>query len=415
MIDMTYLARQPILSKTGEILGYEILFRDTESLMGVNEDSVITSSVVSSIVNIFGIENVIGQYLGFIKVNSAFLEHELFAALPKERFVFSLFDRELETPEHCSKLIELHKSGYRFAINDTSLEALPDAPELLRSVDYLKIDTVALPPQHCGRLMEQCRTYGIEVIASKVETHEIYDAFYNLEAAYFQGYYLRKPKIFENATIRASDEAILQIWNLIHEDAPTDAVVEAFEGHHALAVQLLRFINSAFFSMQKEITSIRHLIVLLGRQQLSRWLMLLLYSQKGSANKNSHPLLLMVVNRTEIMTGLLKLIRPDCGRSDIESAYLVGMLSLIHLLFHMQHREILTHLHVSKEIEEAMFEADCFLGQLLVMTRHIEHNDIEAINRFVVHYRLDPERVRGLIVEAMQKVNQFDEAMSRLN
>ena len=414
MTDMTYLARQPILSKTGEILGYEILFRDTESLTEVKEDSVITSSVVSNIVNIFGIENVIGHYLGFIKVNIDFLEHELFASLPKERFVFSLFENELSAPEHCSKLIALSKTGYRFAINDTSLESLPDAPELLGAIDYLKIDTVALPPQQCTRLMAQCREHGIEVIASKVETHEAYDAFYELGASYFQGYYLRKPKLFENATIRAGDEAILQIWNLVQGDAPTDEIVEAFERHHALAVQLLRFINSAFFSMKQEITSIRHLIVLLGRQQLSRWLMLLLYSQKASANKNSHPLLLMVVNRTEIMTGLLQLLRPDCSRSDIESAYLVGMLSLIHLLFHMQHREILTHLNVSKEIEESMFEADCFLGRLLVMTRYIERNDTEQIGAFVAEQRLDPAKVNLLIVEAMKKVNRFDEAMNSL-
>ncbi|MDX1296298.1 MAG: EAL domain-containing protein, partial [Sulfurimonadaceae bacterium] len=343
-MDMTYLARQPILSKTGEILGYEILFRDEHNLGTVQEDSIITSSVVSNIVNIFGIENVIGKYLGFIKVNIDFLEHELFASLPKERFVFSLFDHELVNPSNCSKLIELSKEGHRFAINDTSMTELPDDPALLKSIDYIKIDTVAMQPEACDKLMQQCRDHSIEVIASKVETHEVYDALYSMGAHYFQGYYLSKPKLFENATIRAEDEAIMQIWNLLNDDASTDDIVDAFEHHHALAVQLLRFINSAFFSMQKEITSIRHLIVLLGRKQLSQWLMLLLFSQRGASQKNSHPLLLMVINRTEIMTGLLCLIKPECTKGEIESAYLVGMLSLIHLLFHMQHREILNHL-----------------------------------------------------------------------
>jgi EAL and modified HD-GYP domain-containing signal transduction protein len=114
------------------------------------------------------------------------------------------------------------------------------------------------------------------------------------------------------------------------------------------------------------------------------------------------------------MTGLQQLLRPESSRADRESAYLVGMLSLIHLLFHMQHREILTHLNVSQEIEEAMFEAECALGELLVMTRYIESNDIEAINRFVSDNRLDPKKVNALIVEAMKKVNLFDEAISSL-
>ena len=413
-MDMTYLARQPILSKTGEILGYEILYRDPGSLTSLREDSVITASVVSSIVNIFGIEHVIGNYLGFIKVNLTFLEHELFASLPKERFVFSLFDRELRDTAACRKLVGLAAEGYRFAVNDTDMERLPEDPELLRSLSYLKIDTVAVDRDRAPGLIAQCAERKIAVIASKVETHDVYDFYHQAGAEYFQGYYLRKPKIFENATIKASEAAILKIWNLIHDDASTDAIVDAFESQHALAVQLLRFINSAFFSLQREVTSIRHLIVLLGRQQLLQWLMLLLASQKASEHKSSHPLLLMVVNRTEIMTGLLKLIKPGCSRDELESAYLVGMLSLIHLLFHMQHREILTHLHVSKEIEEAMFEADCFLGRLLIMTRHIENNDVAAIDRFVSEQRLDPAAVNRIIVEAMKKVNLFDEAMNAL-
>ena len=413
-MEMTYLARQPILGKTGEILGYEILYRDPDSLGTLREDSVITSSVVSSIVNIFGIEHIIGQYLGFIKVNLAFLQDALFASLPRERFVFSLFDRELEQPKELNILVDLVKKGYRFAINDTALTRLPEDEKLLNAIDYIKIDSLTLAPDDCRHLVEQCRKHGIEIIASKVETHEAYDAFYDLGADYFQGYYLRKPKLFENATIKASEAAILNLWNLIQEDAATDAIVDAFEAHHALSIQLLRFINSAFFSMRREITSIRHLIVLLGRRQLLQWLMLLLASQKASEHKNSHPLLLMVVNRTEIMTGLQQLLRPESSRADRESAYLVGMLSLIHLLFHMQHREILTHLNVSQEIEEAMFEAECALGELLVMTRYIESNDIEAINRFVSDNRLDPKKVNALIVEAMKKVNLFDEAISSL-
>lgn len=410
-MDMTYLARQPILSNSGEILGYEILYRDPDALGTLREDSIITSSVVNSIVNLFGIDHIIGKYLGFIKVNLAFLEDDLLHSLPRDRFVFSLFDRELANVEPCERLIALAQQGFRFAINDTSLDALPEAPKLLNAIDYLKIDTLALEADSCKPLMKQCRSHDIEVIASKVETHDTYDRFHKLGADYFQGYYLRKPKLFENATIKASEAAILHIWNLIQGDASTDAVVEAFEAQHALSVQLLRFINSAFFSMKREITSIRHLIVLLGRRQLLQWLMLLLASQKASEHKSSHPLLLMVVNRTEIMTGLLRLLRPECSRNELESAYLVGMLSLIHLLFHMQHREILTHLNVSKEIEDAMFEADCFLGRLLVMTRYIESNDISEIDRFVAEHRLDRKQVNRLIVEAMKKVNLFDEAM----
>lgn len=413
-MDMTYLARQPIISKTGEILGYEILFRDERTAFELDEESVITSAVVNSIVNVFGIESIVGNYLGFIKVNRAFLEQGLFKTLPKEQFVFSLFERELSEPQAYQPLIKLAKAGYRFAINDTSLHHLPDDPTLLKAIHFLKVDTVALAPEQCRDLFEQCQHHNIEVIASKVENHDVYDAFYDLGASYFQGYFLSKPKLFENATIRADDQAVMQVWNLLEQGASTDELVNALEAQHALAVQLLRFVNSAFFSLKREVTSIRHLIVLLGRKQLSNWLMLLLVSQVGSRHKNGHPLMLMVINRTEIMTGLLRLLRPDAPRKDFESAYLVGMLSLIHLLFHMLHREVLRHLNVSKEIEEAMFEAQNFYGELLTITRAIEHNDTKTIDTYVQRHHLDPAKVNLIIVEAMKKVNDFDTALAAI-
>lgn len=61
-----------------------------------------------------------------------------------------------------------------------------------------------------------------------------------------------------------------------------------------------------------------------------------------------------------------------------------------------------------------MFEGDCFLGRLLVMTRYIESNDAVQINELVNRHRLDPKRVNELIVTAMKKVNEFDEAMGML-
>ena len=129
-------------------------------------------------------------------------------------------------------------------------------------------------------------------------------------------------------------------------------------------------------------------------------------------NKNAptnHPLLLMIINRTEIMSGLLKLVKPDASQSDRDTAYLVGMLSLIHLLFEIEHREFLRKLRVTDEVEEAMFEATGFFGQLLVVTRYIENADTTQINEFIKQYNINVDEMNSLIAEAMIRVNLFDE------
>jgi EAL and modified HD-GYP domain-containing signal transduction protein len=150
------------------------------------------------------------------------------------------------------------------------------------------------------------------------------------------------------------------------------------------------------------------IINLLGRDALANWLLIFMVSSKDEGKKVNHPLLLMVINRTEIMVRLLKLIKPNASMQEKSTAYLVGMLSLIHLLFQIEHREFLHKLRVTDEVEEAMFEAKGFFGQLLVMTRYIEKADSAHIKEYIKEYNLDANDMNKIISEAMIKVNQFD-------
>ncbi|MEN8304084.1 MAG: hypothetical protein ABFQ64_08430, partial [Campylobacterota bacterium] len=120
-------------------------------------------------------------------------------------------------------------------------------------------------------------------------------------------------------------------------------------------------------------------------------------------------LLLMVINRTEIMLGLLKLVKSNASQSEKDTAYLVGMLSLIYLLFEIEHREFLHKLRVTDEIEEAMFEATGFFGQLLTMTRYVENIDTKEINKFIKKHKINVDEMNTLIADAMIRVNLFDE------
>ncbi len=203
----------------------------------------------------------------------------------------------------------------------------------------------------------------------------------------------------------------MQLWNMLQCEVEIDELVRAFELNHMVSLKLIRFINSAIFSLRNPVSSIRHVLTLMGREPLSRWIMLLMFSESQESDQNNIPLLLMVVNRTELMTKLLNLIVPHPTKAQSAAAYFVGMLSLIHLLFHIPHRDVLKRLNVAPDIERALFEGDGFYGELLTMVRSIEMLDSEGIEKFLAKHSLDSSVLEPLIAEAMEKVNQFDEAM----
>lgn len=187
-------------------------------------------------------------------------------------------------------------------------------------------------------------------------------------------------------------------------------LVEAFQSNHAISLKLLRFINSAAFSLRNPVSSIEQVLTLMGRDPISRWIMLMMFSEQGSSEKRV-PLLLMVVHRTELMSALVQVINPKATKKDISMAYFAGMLSLIHLLFHMSQRDVLSKLNISYEIEQAVLEGEGFLGEMLDLVRSIEMFDTEAIETYLQTLGLKYAIIEPIITQVMEKVNTFEKAM----
>jgi c-di-GMP phosphodiesterase len=411
---MSLIGRQPVCNADYLIIGYDILFRD-EKLSPDFSDISISASVLNRILNEFGLESVLGGYLGFLKADIEFLQSDIVTTIPSEHFVLMILESSLFHPELESVLKNLYDKGYRFGLNS----CIPDTKTLERieslksCLSYIRIDVLRSLDMNCSDSFKRLKLMGQTVIASKVETHEILDRYKEYGADLYQGYYIKRPHTIENESLSMSQESIVRIWDLLQRDADISVIVKALEQDHALVLQMLQFINSSFFSFSSAITSVKQVIALIGRKAFGNWLLLLLVSHKSGGN-NNHPLLLMVINRTEILSGLLILTTPKYTREELDTAYLVGMLSLIHLLLNMDHREFLHKLHVSDEIEEAMFEAQGRWGQLVTMTRHIENMDFESLQPFIKRYNINTVQLDELIAKAMEKVNAFD-AMIQTN
>ncbi len=407
---MSILGRQSVSNDKYEIFAYDILYRSDMTNI-CSTDLSTSASSIASVLNDFGFENVIGTYKGFVRVDTQFLSEDLIYSISNEQFVLMILQSSLLDEKLPQKLNELTLKGYTFGLNDTIVnkDTLGTIVSFIDYIDSVKIDVLQSDTASVDRLIKILRLKNKTIIAAKVETDELYQEYKLKGADYFQGYYIKRPNIIESTSFNASQEQVLLIWNLLQNDADTKEIVRSLESSHALILKLMQYINSSFFSFRTQISSVNQIINLLGRNALSNWLLLFMLSTKDKGTPSNHPLLLMVINRTEIMLGLLKLVRPNASQSDRDTAYLVGMLSLIHLLFEIEHREFLHKLRVTDEVEEAMFEASGFFGQLLIMTRHIENTDTTHLDKYIQKYNINVDEMNSLIAKAMIRVNIFDE------
>lgn len=402
----SYIGRQPIVNKRGALFAYDLFYS------GQKGGSHATSTLINDLHSAFGLNRILGKRTGFIRADYTFIFHDLLALLPQERVVYALIEDINVDEQMIEHLKKLSFQGYRFALNDFAYteENVVRFTPLFPYMEFIKIDIPRSPRIKRDDILK-LKALGLVVIAAKIESHDIHSECVAKGFDYFQGYFISKPKILENSSFSLEHESVIQLWNMLQCEVEIDDLVKAFEVNHMISLKLIRFINSAVFSLKNPVSSIRHVLTLMGREPLSRWIMLLLFSEAQESDKNTIPLLLMVVNRTELMTKLLGLITLNPTKSQNATAYFVGMLSLIHLLFHIPHRDVLKRLNVAPEIERALFEGDGFYGELLTTVRAIEMSDSEGIDRFLSKHGLEYKVLEPLIVEAMEKVNQFDEAM----
>lgn len=406
-----YVGRQPIIDSRAKIGAYDLLYRES----GQNAPNSLTAAVIANLLGEFGMETILGKHIGFVRIDGEILQNDLIHTLPKEKIVYTLFPDVEITETLIRKLESLRAEGYVFALNDciyTDETAERIAP-LIPWLSYIKIDPNQSDLKTVERDMGRLRESGVRLIGVKIETNDTYDLCRSMGFDYFQGYFISQPNIIKNTTFLPEQEAILHLWNLLQGESEMSVLVDAFQKNPTISLKLLQFINSAAFSLRNPVSSIEHVLTLMGRDPIARWIMLMLFSEGEGSPYNRAPLLLMVINRTELMSALAELLDPPISKAEKAKAYFVGMLSLIHLLFHMPHREVLAKLNISDEIRQALLEGSGFYGELLDTVRSIELFDTETIENTLRSKGLEYRLIEPLLKQTMDKVNAFETGMEK--
>lgn len=155
---------------------------------------------------------------------------------------------------------------------------------------------------------------------------------------------------------------LLELISLVAADAETHVLEHVFTRAPDLTFRLLRLVNSVGMRSRVEICSIRHAITVLGRTQLQRWVQLLMYAEQFGESSTMAPLLLAALIRARRLEswahyGWLN-TTPD-------SAFLLGMLSLLDRLFQKPLPELIASLPLTEKMSLALLQHEGVLGAAL--------------------------------------------------
>jgi EAL and modified HD-GYP domain-containing signal transduction protein len=369
--DEFFLARQPILGRDQKLVAFELLFRAAPE----HEDAQLTdyaaaTATVISHVSQLGMEQVVGEQLAFVNVDEVVLMSDFVRFLPSDRVILEILETVQPTDEVMARVRELKELGFKFALDDV-IGHSEQVSKLIDLVDVIKIDLQGISRDELGCLVQSLRGSRQKLLAEKVETVEEFRLCMELGFEYFQGYYFARPAILSGKKISPSELVVLRLLELIGSDADNATIEAAVKRDALLSLNLLRLVNSRAAGPGRHIESVSQALVQLGRSQLQRWLQILLYSAPDGRVELDSPLLQMATTRGRLLELMSQTLRPG-DVAGAETAFTVGIMSLMDALLSIPMAAILDRVDVSQDVRAALLDRVGDYGAMLGVAEELE-------------------------------------------
>jgi len=391
------VARQPIFDSKKNIFGYELLFcSGLDNYFQTEQTDRESSLVVVDSFLLFGMQSLTDGRRAFLKFNHSLLVQQYATLLPKEQAVIEI----LKTVEPDSKVIAacktLKEKGYLIALDEFALRAKLNP--LIEFAKILKIDFQSTPPDLRKQLAKKFRPLGIEILAENVETHDQFREAVQQGYTYFQGFFFCKPEIVAGHDIPAMKVNYLALLNAINKSEPDLAEVERMiKRDSSLCFKLLRYLNSAAFYFEGNITSIRHALSLLGVKEVRRWACLVALAAVGADRPSA------LVVSSMVRACFCELLAPLTAFANRTSElFLAGLLSMMDAILGQPMESILRQIPLSPDVKETLLGRKSKLQDIFELVTCYEKGDWEKNAEIAFRLKLDEVKVAEAYLQSIK-------------
>ena len=197
--------------------------------------------------------------------------------------------------------------------------------------------------------------------------------------------------------LKASRLVLLNMLNLVRQEADAAAIADVAKRDPGLAAQLLLQANAAQHGLRTPITGLEQAILMMGRQALYRWLAVAVF-RSGSDRPLDRTLLEMALSRGRFMEAVAQ----SQGHADLaDELFLLGVLSLVDVLLGLPMPELVKRISLSPPVQQALVETDGPLAPFLMLTIGMEKGIERRVGQLALQLKLDAAALPTLRTEAL--------------
>lgn len=357
-----YVARQAIFDRRLNVIGYELLYRDSHENRARFDD--VTQASAQTMLNAFveiGLDNLVGNVPVFVNMSADFLLGNYPIPLPPDRTVIEVLENVPITPALIDSLRDLRARGFRIALDDFVLTE--ETRPLLSVAQIVKVNVLDVPRDQIAAQFAELKPFGVTLLAEKISTHDEHVFLRNLGFYYFQGYFLEMPQITRASRMPHDRAKLLRLLAKLYDQRLDLRSIEGLVAAEiGLGVRLLKLANSSATARGVQIGSLQQAMSRLGVQQVAALIVLILAS--GFDDKP-----LELTRHVLIRARMCELLAREATIPPDEM-FTAGLLSLLDAVLDRPLTEIIDQLPLSTLVREALAGGASRPARIVDTARH---------------------------------------------
>lgn len=408
-----FVGRQPILDRTGNIFGYELLYRNSADNVfpqGMNPEKATIDLLVNTFLTI-GIDRLVGRTKSFINFSALSLKSDIVDQLDPRFVIIELLEDVEITNEVIHSIDRLRKKGFKIALDDFTLQQVTQEellPTLFKKVNIIKVDFLSTEPHERRQIESFAKKYRhITLLAEKIETEADHEEAKRNGYLLFQGYYFARPQIVKGKEIPANYLLHFQLIKEFNEEVPNvEKITELFMRDISLSYKLLRYINSLTFDIPHQISSINQAIMLMGLTEAKRWLRILLLRDLGMGEGRGQKKAL--IERSLVRAKLIELMAKHHRKENPDEYFLAGLFSLIDVIMQSNLEDVIPQLSLSTRITDTLLGKETAIKPYLQLAISLETFEMEAMEDHNELVNIEESMLIKFVREAHKWATIFD-------
>jgi EAL and modified HD-GYP domain-containing signal transduction protein len=368
--DQVAIVRQPIADSEGSVVGYELLVGGGALGPRPLGEAGTTAAMLLDVFGDVGIDRLSGRAPAWVTITPAFLLEVGTPPVRPDRVVLQIPAAPVPA-EALTALQRLHWSGYTVAL--TGYDGRAELVELLDIANLVKVTVAGRSDDELRAATAEPAKRDLKLVANRVETPEEVERCAALGFSLFQGAFFAKPNLIRQRRVGTGGIASLRtLATVAAPDASFEDLEKAIGQDVGLSLKLLRYVNSAFFSLPRTVGSVHEALTLLGTATVRRWATVMaLVESTGDAPEELVELALQRARMCEVLGG-----NPDPEHAD--ALFTVGLFSVADALLDTPMEEVLETLPFSDEIRAALLRHEGTKGELLERVVEYERGEFPS-------------------------------------